>query len=187
MGRAIQRSAAIGLLILALAVAWAGIAAPYLARRAALEERIVRAETVAQRFAEALVAAEGGEVARFPAGLVLDGASQAVAQAGLQERLDAALETSGGKRTASIALDPSEAAEQLHLRARVEGEVTIDALVDLLHRLETSHPLVFVETLEIVRRNRFADEGNDDLEGPVPLDLRLTASAPVDVTPKEQK
>jgi hypothetical protein len=58
--------------------------------------------------------------------------------------------------------------------------VTINALADLLHQLETGLPLVFVETVEIVRRERINAEAVE-AEWHVPLDLRLTARAPVEV------
>lgn len=181
MRRSLSRGAALALAVAVLALIWVGIAGPYLSRRAALTDRVELAERAAHRFADALTAADGGAATRLPAGLVMSGDSSSTAQAALQHRLDTALESSGGARTASTALDPVETGDRLHLRARVEGEATIESLADLLHGVETGLPLAFVERVEIVRQTRLG--GDHDPQAPVPLDLRLTVGAPADFTP----
>lgn len=149
-GSAASRLAAVGLLLAATALLWTGIVAPLLARHGAVRERIAIMEDQIARF-RATLASETSDIAPLPVGLVSSPQSIALASADLQQRVDAAMRSSGADREASQPLDPTGADGATILSVRVDGTFDAASLADFLYSIETDLPLMFVDRLEVQR------------------------------------
>lgn len=149
-GSAASKVAAVALLLAVAALIWTGIAAPLIARHGALRERIATMEDQIARF-RATLGSGIDDTAPLPVGLVSSPQSVALALAELQQRVDAAMRSSGADREASQPLDPTEAEGATILSVRVDGTFDAGSLADFLYRIETDLPLMFVDRLEVQR------------------------------------
>jgi len=106
----------------------------------------------------------------------LEGANYALASNGLQQRIVELIESSGGKLV-SVGVDPPDDAKGTTLRrvvVQANAELTNDGLQQVLYRLESEHPFILVETLNV--RDAPKHDGDEaaahDSIVPLAVDLR---------------
>lgn len=102
---------------------------------------------------------------------LLEGDSNAIIGAALQDRVRKAIsEASGGQRSAQM-LPPQEIAEQVQTGVKVVATVRASKLVDLLNNLETGSPTILLDNISIRTNVRSSRLGNTSSE---PEDPELT-------------
>lgn len=104
----------------------------------------------------------------------LEGASDALAAAALQERVRALAAEAGGELRSTQILPASDDAGLRRIGLRIQLGLDAEALQSVLHELETGTPLVFVDNLVVrarqqARRRAMISEDDPTLE--VALDL----------------
>ena len=172
------RAMALGISAIVLAAAWLAAGQPLLDAYADRADELDRRAALAARMAD--VAASLPELQReaqaqstdlTPAGATLEGASDALAGAGLQGLVETMSNGAGGHLTSTEALP----AEQVGAYRRVALRVTVDAtwpvLVKLLQAIERATPRMFIDDLQI-----HAQPAADKLREP-PLDISFTVLA----------
>jgi len=148
------RLLAVGLLVTVLASAWAGIVAPLTDWYAARAEQVDRQATIARRMAQigaelpALRARAAGADAAVPVP-VLEGATDSVAGAALQQRLQQ-IGTETGASFASTEVLPGE---QVGAYRRIGIRLSVSApwpvVVHLLDAITTGTPRLLVNDLQV--------------------------------------
>ncbi|WP_340116982.1 type II secretion system protein GspM [Pelagibius sp. 7325] len=179
---ALRRIGAVALLLAVPLLCYAAVVAPLASHRASLDEDLARLEDSLARYkafaaerprlAEALAAAEAAEP---DTGLYLEGASDALAAARLQDLLNAIVERNGG-RLDSVRVLPS-ASEAGYRRVAVEVflEGRLEALRDILYSVETEKPFLFVRNLDIAVGGRF--QTGAEAQAAQELEVRLEVYA----------
>lgn len=148
---------AIGLTIAVLGGAWAGIAAPLLDWYTLRAEQVQARRAIARRMAELaetlpVLRDEARQVAapdRPAAGAVLDGASDAVAAATLQGRLQDMAARAGAPLSSAEALPGEAAAGWRRIGLRVAVNAPWPAVVRLLQAIGTATPRLLVDDLQL--------------------------------------
>lgn len=172
-----SRFAALGLLLAVLALPWLGVALPLLDSFAEGERDIAELSAKAERLAAAAAAKdewlaqkEALAARRERGGLLLAGASEALAAAALQNTIKTAVARAGGELRSTQPLTTSE--EKGFRRIAVRALLTTDAegLRTLLHAVDAARPLLFVEALEV--RGRAVSRRDGEPEEPQ-LDIRI--------------
>ena len=172
------RALALGLTAIVLVAAWLAAGQPLvqayadraddLDRRAALAERMA---DVAGSLAELQREAAAQSTDATPASATLEGASDALAGAGLQSLVEGMSNTAGGHLTSTEALP----AEQVGAYRRIALRLAVDApwpvLVNLLQAIERATPRMFIDDLEV-----HAQPAADKVHEP-PLDISFTVVA----------
>jgi general secretion pathway protein M len=186
-------SRALALVLLAAAVAGSYLLAvvPVLAAYRQIGEAIEQAETLLQR-QRALAAQQPLLLARIEeekeqadamAGY-LQGPSDALAAAELQDRLKAVVEAAGGELRSTRIL-PAEAVEASPGTRRaglqVQMVVSIRGLAEILYALEAGQPYVLID--ELLARNQRERRGRNHPEAEPMLDVNLQLSGFVRATP----
>jgi general secretion pathway protein M len=175
-GSVLSRTLAVALLGIALLGAYRLIIAPLLVAYRDGEARIEQAKELLQRY-EALAQqrslladrlAEQQERAASAAGY-LQGPSDALAAAQLQDRVKSVIETAGGelRSTQILPAEPLEA--DLGVRRttlRVHFVVTIEGLETTLYELETGQPYLIIDEVT-VRQERVRRRRNEPGEHPM--------------------
>ena len=171
-----RKLVALGLLVLALALAWLSVAAPLIqgfqdrsAKREALvdtlrgDARLLRLFPASRR-AAAAEAREAGDFA-WPTG------DAAVARSAAEAKLATAVGSAGGVLR-SIRNQPASPGE---LRLRVEAALTLPALVGLLRQLQDSRPYAVVDALSVTTADPAASHPLPTLEVRVDVDYAYAA------------
>ncbi len=85
-------------------------------------------------------------------GVFITAPSTELAAAQLQKQAKEAVSSAGGTlvSTQNLQPNPDESPEIIRVRVRMKGDV--GALVEVLHSIESTHPLMFVENLKIKSR-----------------------------------
>ena len=155
-GRA-GRWLALGLLALALALAWLGLAAPLWDWQAEAAARVERKALVLQRtraLVESLPALRAS-VAALPAGMgsgdaVLAGATDAVAGAALQGMLR---QITAGSREIQLSsletLPVEEVGGFRRIGLRVSGSAAWPALLEMLRQIDAARPVLLLDSLAV--------------------------------------
>ena len=181
-GSLLSRTLAVVLLGVALLGGWRLVAAPLLAAHQENERGIEDAQALLQRYralaeqrpalAERL--AEQEERAAAAAGY-LEGPSDALAAAQLQDRVKSVVESAGGELRTTQILPAETLEDQLGFRRttiRVQIVVGIEGLAATLYELETGLPYLLIDDITVrqerVRRRR----RGEDAQEPV-LDVSL--------------
>ena len=172
------RALALGLTAIVLAAVWLAVGQPLLGAYADRTDETQRRAMLAARMAD--VAASLSELQReaaaqstdaTPASATLEGASDALAGAGLQSLVEAMSNSAGGHLTSTEALP----AEQVGAYRRVALRVTVDApwrvLIKLVQAIERATPRMFVDDLQI-----HAQPAAEKTREP-PLDITFTVLA----------
>ena len=179
-GSFIARTVALGLLAALLLVANQFAVQPLLQAHRDNQAKIDSSRELLQRY-QAL-AAEKPRLANQLASLesavetsmaYLDGASDALATAALQDRVADAIDMAGGDIKSLRSLPTVDVEERPDLRrtgVQVRFATDIDSLAEALHDLETMEPLLAIDRLEIVAAAKRRTK-NDALEAPK-LDVR---------------
>ncbi|MGF1455074.1 MAG: type II secretion system protein GspM [Alphaproteobacteria bacterium] len=182
-GSAISRLAAVGLVVLVAALGLFGVVLPLHRDFTALDARIARSEEALRRYVRSLPAAgepASGEAlvdGRGPEGLLLSGASEAVAAAQVQRFLKKVVAAHGGSLE-TIQVEPAEPLDGpdgqglLRIGLKVRARLTVARLQNVLHDVETARPYLFVDGLAVRQARGFEREtgrGQRDLD--VQIDL----------------
>ena len=174
--RRISQALALALLAALLAGGVFGVLVPIRDRHAALDARIDQTRTRLARYqdlaaqqprlAEAL---EAIEARQRRAGVLLDGATAAVAGSRLQERLNRIVENAGGRVRSlqSLPVETEQALRRVGVRAQLSGGIGV--LRDVLYAVETGRPFLFVEALDVRRQPGYARPEN----GPATAELLI--------------
>jgi len=161
-----HKVAALALLLALPALGYLAVAAPlqsgYAEARAdvaAKRERLARLYRVADRRAGLKAQLATLREAQADSGVFLDGATPALAAAGLQDRVSQLAGQAEGevRSVQSLKPEPGDGVTRIAVKAQVTGDVR--ALHALLYALETGRPLVFVEGLEVRARLRRGESG----------------------------
>jgi len=109
------------------------------------------------------------------AGEFLEGANYALAANGMQRRIVELIESSGGKLV-SVGVDPPDDTRNATMRrvvVQANAELTNDGLQQVLYRLESEHPFILVESLNVRNAPKKDDEaGAHDHTIRLAVDLR---------------
>lgn len=181
-GSLVSRLAAVGLLVLVLLAGWTFVVAPLVMGYQTTAEQIQRSQTLLERYR--LLAAqqpelqrrvdEASQAAGASAGY-LEGATEALAAASLQEQVRALVGGAGGELRSTQIL-PIEAAEEgapaRRVGLRLQLGIDLEALQTLLYGLEASEPYLFLEDVTI-REQRMRRRRNNADEPPPTLDVGL--------------
>lgn len=184
-GSLLSRALALVLLALALLGGARLVVAPLLAAFQDNASQIEQAETLLQRYralaeqrqamADRLAAQE--ELAASAAGY-LQGPSDALAAAQLQDRVKSVIEGAGGELRSTQIL-PARATEGdagiRRAALRVQFAVTIEGLAETLYELESGHPYLLIDQLS-VREQRTRRRRRDEPEPEASLDVSLELS-----------
>jgi hypothetical protein len=176
LSQPLRRSAAVALLVLAVALAAMLTVVPLTARVAQLRDEIEGERVVLGRFAA--VAAREGEAAEhdragrvaLASGAYLKGESEALTAAGLQTML---AQLAAGNRVrfhSTRALPPRERDAMRLIGVSVHFKAEIEQLRALLFRIEAHRPFLFVEGLQVRPVSPFSQR-EPELTGV--LDVRL--------------
>lgn len=175
----LSRLLAIALLVLVIAVPYLGIVRPYV--ETLREGRETLAETIALRDRYVALAAAGSAVDAQAATLrddgegeaaYLQGASEALVSADLQNRVKTVVQANGGVLNSTQILDATseEGFRRLAVRVRMSGGS--EALYKVLYALETERPFLFVDNIDINARSlRTRDGQAESIELMVSFDL----------------
>lgn len=166
---------ALALLLLVMAAAWAAVAAPLLdchaSRAESLQQRSVLARRMAQVAAglpelqrQAAAAAATGPVAAT----LLDGSTDAVAGARLQQLIQDMAGGSGATLSSTETLPAETVAAYRRIAVRVALSAPWSVLVKLLRAVEQASPQMLVDDLQIRGARQFG------ITGELPLDASFT-------------
>jgi general secretion pathway protein M len=184
-GSLFSRTLALALLALALLGGFRLVAAPLMAAFQDNAARIEQAETLLQRYvalaeqrqamSDRLAAQE--ELAASAAGY-LEGPSDALAAAQLQDRVKSVIEGAGGELRSTQIL-PARAIEGddgiRRTALRVQFAATIGGLAESLYELESGQPYLLIDQLS-VREQRTRRRRRDEPETEATLDVTLELS-----------
>ncbi len=161
---------AVLLVVLLLAAAWAVIAAPLLEWHAERAEAISRRATLAHRMAQIAADLPGLErdaaatAGSGPAPIaVLSGASDAVAGADLQQRLQDMAAKAGTALSSTEALPPQPLGAYRAIGVRMTINAPWPNLVRLLQAIDTARPQMLVDDLQVHGAYGFIREGSAPL------------------------
>jgi hypothetical protein len=149
-----ERALAWAILVLGLAVLWLGLGLPAWRHLDSTRAEIARMTVLAERYETEAARRPSSPDGASDAALLTRAATEAQAQAALQERLKAILAQGGAVLTG---LQPQTAQSEggwrvLPLSAQLTGD--IGALQRVLHGLETTRPLIAVEAVQVRARGR---------------------------------
>jgi general secretion pathway protein M len=183
-GSLLARTLALVLLAAAVAGAWLLVVLPVLEAYRGTGEAIERAEALLQR-QRALAAQRPALLARIEeerqqadslAGY-LQGPSDALAAAQLQDRLRAVVEAAGGELRSTRILEAAavEASPGTRRAAlQVQMVVTIDGLAEILYGLESGQPYVLIDELAVRNQRERRRRGEPESEPALDVSLKLS-------------
>ncbi len=150
------RLLALLLVLLAAALLWFGLAAPLAGWYAARDEQLGEQRAVLARMqalAATLPALRQAAAARGqtapPASVLLAGATDAAAGAALAEQLQTMAASAGTAFSSVETLPPAAAGAQRRIGLRVALLAPFPALVGLLAAIETAHPRMLIDELQL--------------------------------------
>ena len=181
-GSPVSRLAAVGLLVLALLAGWTFVVEPLLSGYQTTAEQIERSRNLLERYRR--LAAQQPELQRMvdqasqaaatSAGY-LQGETEALAAASLQEQVRALVDDAGGelRSTQILPLEPAEdGVPARRIGLRLQLGIDLEGLQGLLHSLEASEPYLFLEDVTI-RERRMRRRRRNEEEPPPMLDVAL--------------
>ncbi len=110
---------------------------------------------------------------RVSAGTQLQGASDALVAADLQNRIKGIVDARGGQLTSTQILAAKDEAELRRIGIRVQMTATVDALYQIFYDLESGKPFLFLDNIDIRQRRarRRRKEAADDSNLAVRFDI----------------
>ena len=110
---------------------------------------------------------------RASAGTQLQGASDALVAADLQNRIKGIVDARGGQLTSTQILAAKDEAELRRIGIRVQMTATVDALYRIFYDLESGKPFLFLDNIDIRQRRarRRRKEAADDSNLAVRFDI----------------
>ncbi|HUA55175.1 MAG TPA: type II secretion system protein GspM [Candidatus Sulfotelmatobacter sp.] len=155
LGRGSSRAAALIVLALLLALAYEGLAVPYLAYVDGLDARVATRQAVLERM-RALSAAPdphvSAPVTASAAALLLPDVSEAQAVGQLQDRLKRFAASDGIELQGIQVLPRAETTAVTRLGVRLRGSGDMPALNRFLYAVETAEPALLVDNLRLQAR-----------------------------------
>ncbi len=150
----VRRLAALAILALLILAAWQIIVGPVVTRLADVHERIETERTLLGRLLAAEKELAGAArpsqtVATTAPAVHLQGASEAIALAGLQANVTAVAAGHGVRPQTTRMLMSIEREEMRFAGVHIEIAATIDVVQRILHTMETARPVLFVEQLTL--------------------------------------
>ena len=188
----LSRLLAFTLLLACCATGFLLVALPLHQRHAELDQSIATAQELLQRFAmetadPSVLQRQRDALAASTAAAVdglLRGDNETLAGAFVQSFLTTTVERAGGTIRSIQVLPVREDRRLRRVAARAQLEATATALRDILHRLESTDPYLFVSALDIrtVRQPRGDEDGTKDTELLIRLDVHgyLAAEPPAE-------
>lgn len=177
---ALGRVVALALLAAVGAAAYGFVAGPLAARYQHDRQSSAQSSELLVKYRRIGAAADGlraelAELRRRQAaqGGYLEGASSALAAAGLQNHVKAIVRSTGGELRSTQILPIQDEGEFVRIAIRVQMPVRIEPLQQILYNLERGKPFVFIDNIDIRRRKtrRRKIEPETDIE----LDVRFDA------------
>lgn len=178
LSRLLRRLLALALLLAVPALLYLGAVAPVrayynslVAKAATLEDTLARYRKLGAERPQLAVALRSAEAREPDAALYLEGASDALAAARLQERLNTIVKDSGGSIDSVRVLESAPDGPYRRVSVELLIESRIEALRAILYRIETGKPSLFIKSVNIttitgIRLGR-------PLTEPADLDVRL--------------
>ena len=162
MSRMLQRLAAVALLLLVVFVGYAGLAAPLAAHYAALAQREQQTALVLARYQRIVARAEAPQTTAGLPDLSLNdvylpGDSPAQAVAALQDRVKSAAANAGARLGSVEVLAPRSDGGLTRQAVRARLTADTGSLQQVLHRLESSRPLLLLDNLYVRARDTRSD------------------------------
>lgn len=166
-----SRSTALGVLALVMLLAYALAVAPLLSAYGETDRALVRARDNLVRYDELARARpallrqiEDLRAREKSDSAYLQGATDALAAAELQERVSGAITGSGGTLTSTQPLPVAEEGGFRRVAVRVQFSGTIAAVHAALHALESAKPFVLIDNLDLRSRTVRRPGGGDDVD-----------------------
>lgn len=166
-----NRLAALALLLLSLALAYMLLFAPVTDGYAAARRALEKDRMLLERYRRVAASADAIEqqasairAARRDSGVFLDGSTDALAAAALQNELGAAAARAGGdlRSVQSLAPEPADGMNRIRLRLQLVADIR--TLTAFLHEIETGYPLLFVDEIKLRTRLERVSVESDVLE-----------------------
>jgi general secretion pathway protein M len=191
---------ALGIALIALALLWLGMAAPLLDWHAARAERLEQRAMLARRMTSlardlpALRAAASGRPAEGPTGgALLEGATDAVAAASLQQRVQDMAAQAGASLSSVETLPASQigsngaSANGASAYRRIGVHVALNAswtvLIGLLRQIEAASPRMLVDDLQVHAGHSVTPPPDPPLDAGFTVFAFRAASSPRGATP----
>lgn len=145
----------VSLLVLALTLMAAAAVAPFM-RLAALEQSIEQSQSTLAELRrhisrEGAARKENSDLAALgeDARLMLEGETLGIAGANLQKLMSGLVGEYGGTASSFQLLPPTEDGNLMRIPMSLSISISIDGLRDILHRIETGTPLIFIDDIAI--------------------------------------
>lgn len=176
----LSRLLALALLVVVIAVPYLAVVRPYLETLAANRETIREQAALRDRYlglaandaalderlADLGDETDGGESA------YLEGASEALVAADLQNRVKTVVQDNGGVLNSTQILDPTSESGFRRLTVRVRMSASTEALYKILYDFEAQRPFLFIDNIDINARTiRMPDRERETVELIVSFDL----------------
>lgn len=175
LNRFLRRVLALALLLAVPGLIYLGVVAPVRAYHAGLEEEIATLEDTLARYRRlgadrATLAARlrGAEQEEPDAALYLDGASDALAAARLQDIVNGIVKESGGSVESVRVMESADDGNHRRVSVQLLIECRIDSLQKILYAVETGQPYLFIKKIGVANvsgiRSRNAATTPSDLD-----------------------
>lgn len=187
----ISRLTAVLLLIVTITVAYVFLLEPVIAGYGRTDQEIEETREQLSHF-QRLAAMrpalarqmEQSEAQQTSQGYYLSGGTDALAAAGLQDRVNALVERNGGALRSIQPMPGTDEEGFRRITLRVQMTATVESLFEILYGLEAGKPVLFVENLDIqsrVVRQRAADAGQEQPAPQLTVGFDLSGYMPIEV------
>lgn len=179
----LSRLLALAILVFVLVVPYVAIVRPYLDALAANRDAISEQAALRDRYvglaagdaASDTGAADAGDESSDEGGgesAYLEGASEALVAADLQNRVKTVVQDNGGVLNSTQILETTSESGFRRLAVRVRMSAGMDAIYKVLYELETQRPFLFIDNIDINARTvRLPDRKRETVELIVTFDL----------------
>ncbi len=187
--RLLQRFLAVGLLVAAGALVYAGIVAPIRERFAEYDQSIALSQQLLVRYRKELV--DPAELERqrdalkragATQGGLLRGDNEAIAGAFVQHFVTTAVEGGGGTLRSIQVLPVKDDSGFRRVTTRAQVNLTQSGLRDVIYKIEAARPYLFIDNLDVRRsrrsRRKQGDDETEDAQLLVRMDVFGYLSAP---------
>jgi general secretion pathway protein M len=176
-----SRLAALLLLIVAILATYMFVVEPIISGYSETEseieaarDQLARLERAAAMRSTLATHIEDFEKQRASQGYLLAGSTDALAAAGLQDRVQALITENGGRVQSIQSMPGVEEQGLTRITLRVQMTGTTETLLDVLYALESGSPILFIDDVDIQNRERVkagSDAGSDVGRLTVAVDL----------------
>lgn len=150
---------ALGVLVLVLVAAYLSLVRPVLLKYASYDEHIEQQRDHLERYARMMASKPSMEAelsrvnaAQAKSAHYLEQRSPALAATELQEKVEAAVEPSGGKIKSVQVLQAQDQGGFVRVPLKLQISGDMEALSEVLYALESTEPLLFIDDVSIVAR-----------------------------------